>query len=55
MPAEHEEVIERGGRRVTVWRSHYRRNEALDTAVHALAIAEMVPRPSRRRPRLVPV
>ena len=40
---------------VTVWRQHFRRNEALDTAVYALAIAELVPRPRRRRPRLVRV
>ena len=55
LTAEHEEVVERGGRRVTVWRQHFRRNEALDTAVYALAIAELVPRPRRRRPRLVRV
>ena len=30
LTAEHEEVVERGGRRVTVWKQHYRRNEALD-------------------------
>ena len=42
-------------RLVTVWRQHFRRNEALDTAVYALAIAELVPRPRRRRPRLVRV
>ena len=36
LTAEHEEVVERGGRRVTVWRQHFRRNEALDTAVYAL-------------------
>ena len=55
LTAEHEEVVERSGRRVTVWRQHYRRNEALDCATYALAIAELVPRPRRRRPRLVRV
>ena len=55
LTAEHEEVVERSGRRVTVWKQHYRRNEALDAAVYALAIAELVPRPRRRRPRLLRV
>ena len=55
LTAEHEEVVARAGRRVTVWRQHFRRNEALDTAVYALAVAELVPRPRRRRPRLRPV
>ena len=32
LTAEHEEVVERSGRRVTVWKQHYRRNEALDCA-----------------------
>ena len=49
------EVVERSGRRVTVWKQHYRRNEALDCAVYALALAELVPRPARRRPRLLRV
>ena len=59
MPAEHEEVIERGGRRVTVWRSHYRRNEALDTAVHGArdrgdgAASLAAPAEARARMRLV--
>ena len=43
------------GRRVTVWKQHYRRNEALDCATYALAVAELVPRPRRRRPRLLRV
>ena len=55
LTAEHEEVVERSGRRVTVWRQHYRRNEALDCATYALAVAELVPRPRRRRPRLLRV
>ena len=55
LTAEHEEVVERSGRRVTVWKQHYRRNEALDCATYALAVAELVPRPRRRRPRLVRV
>ena len=55
LTAEHEEVIERSGRRVTAWKQHYARNEPLDCAVYALAIAELVPRPRRRRPRLVRV
>ena len=55
LTAEHEEVVERSGRRVTVWKQHYRRNEALDCAVYALALAELVPRPARRRPRLLRV
>ena len=55
LTAEHEEVVERGGRRVTVWVQHFRRNEVLDTMVYALAIAELVPRLRRRRPRLLRV
>ena len=55
LTAEHEEVVERSGRRVTAWKQHYQRNEALDCAVYALAICELVPRPRRRRPRLVRV
>ena len=55
LTAEHETVVERSGRRVTVWKQHYRRNEALDCATYALAVAELVPRPRRRRPRLVRV
>ena len=55
LTAEHEEVVERSGRRVTAWKQHYQRNEALDTGVYALAIAELVPRPSRRRARLIRV
>ena len=55
LTAEHEEVVERSGRRVTVWKQHYRRNEALDCATYALAIAELVPRPRRRRARLLRV
>ena len=55
LTAEHEKVVERSGRRVTVWKQHYRRNEALDCAVYALALAELVPRPRRRRPRLLRV
>ena len=55
LTSEHEEVVERSGRRVTVWKQHYRRNEALDTCDYALAIAELVPRPRRRRARLMRV
>ena len=55
LTAEHEEVVERSGRRVTVWKQHYRRNEALDCAVYALALVELVPRPTRRRARLLRV
>ena len=55
LTSEHEEVMERSGRRVTVWKQHYRRNEALDCATYALAVAELVPRPRRRRPRLLRV
>ena len=55
LTAEHEQVIERAGRRVSVWRQHYARNEVLDCLVYALAVAELVPRPRRRRARLVPV
>ena len=55
LTAEHEEVVERSGRRVTVWKQHYRRNEALDCATYALAVAELIPRPRRRRPRLLRV
>ena len=55
LTSEHEEVVERGGRRVTIWRQHFRRNEALDCATYALAIADLVPRARRRRARLVRV
>ena len=55
LTAEHEEVVERSGRRVTVWKQHYRRNEALDCATYALAVSELVPRPRRRRARLLRV
>ena len=55
LTSEHEEVVERSGRRVTVWKQHYRRNEALDCATYALAVVELVPRPRRRRPRLLRV
>lgn len=49
LTAEHEEVVERSGRRVTVWKQHYRRNEPLDTLTYALAVSELVPRPAARR------
>ena len=55
LTSEHEEAVERGGRRVTIWRQHFRRNEALDCATYALAIADLVPRARRRRARLVRV
>ena len=41
--------------RVAVWKQHYRRNEPLDCAVYALSVCELIPRPTRRRPRLVRV
>jgi len=56
LTAEHEEVVERQGRRVTRWVQHFARNEALDTAVYALAVSNLVPhaRTGRRR-RLIRV
>ena len=55
LTAEHEEVVERSGRRVTVWKQHYRRNEALDCATYALAVSGVGPASRRRRPRLLRV